>query len=76
MVLALVEILVEGQSGETVIETLLGGLAVGLIMGLAFGLIHGVVGSLTFGEIEARTLPNQGMHRSARNALMIGLPAE
>jgi hypothetical protein len=47
-----------------VIESSLRGLVFGLSMGLTFGLIRG----LTSPSIETRTVPNQGIWRSAKNA--------
>jgi len=44
-------------------------LLAGLFSGLFFGLSFGLVGS----EIVTRTFPNEGIHRSARNALIVGL---
>lgn len=66
---------------------LFSGLAVGLInfsglllvfvtlsTGLIGGLVGGLVGGLKIGgEIEAKTIPNQGVWRSARNAILSGL---
>jgi hypothetical protein len=49
------------------------GLRVGLGMGLATGLGIGLFGAVTFGEIEIRTLPNEGIRRSAGIALFAGL---
>ncbi len=47
-----------------VIESSFRGLVFGLSMGLTFGLIRG----LTSPSIETRTIPNQGIWRSAKNA--------
>jgi eukaryotic-like serine/threonine-protein kinase len=53
------------------------GLAFGVVFGLAsgvvFGLAFGVGGGLTGGEVEAKAIPNQGIRRSARSALLSGL---
>jgi hypothetical protein len=54
-----------------------GGLVFGLVRGesggLVFGLVSGLfavlVGGLTYGEIDNRSIPNEGIRRSARNAL-------
>ena len=66
---------------------LIGGLGVGLVAGLRAGLgvgllsgIFGVlIGVLTFGlgraDIETKRVPNQGIRRSAQNALVVGLVA-
>ena len=43
------------------------GLILGLILGLMIGLIRGLRGS----EIETRTIPNQGIWRSGRNAAIV-----
>jgi NACHT domain len=48
---------------------LLGVLFFGLLGGLVFGLLGGLVG----GEVEAKSTPNQGIRRSARMAVFIGL---
>jgi hypothetical protein len=49
------------------------GLGVGLLAGLSTGLL-GVLGSgLSRGEIKTQTTPNEGIHRSARLALVFGL---
>jgi hypothetical protein len=58
-------------------------LVTGLIAALAGGVIGGAIGGLylllksglTVGAIETRDGPNQGIHRSARNALVVGLIA-
>jgi hypothetical protein len=47
------------------------GLRVGLVCGLVFGPVGGLVRGLTFSEIETRTLPNEGIRRSARNAFFV-----
>jgi hypothetical protein len=49
------------------------GLSVALLFGLAFGLVFGLVGALVGHEVEARLIPNQGIRRSARTAILIGL---
>lgn len=46
----------------------------GLVYGLAFGFLVGLVGGLKFSEqVDLRTKPNQGIHRSALNGLVSGL---
>jgi hypothetical protein len=50
-----------------------GGLVVGLVYGLVGVLVVGLLQGLSLGEIETRALPNEGIHRSARNALVVGL---
>ena len=68
---------------------LVGGLVVGLGFALVFGLVVGLGFALVFGlggvlyhcslsgfsawEIKSRDFPNQGIHRSAWNALVVGL---
>jgi GTPase SAR1 family protein len=51
--------------------------AVGLLGGLAFGLVLGLLSGLNEGlssnEVDVRSVPNQGVHRSARNALVVGM---
>ena len=57
-----------------------------LVVGLVVGLVAGCLGlggglhlllesGLSVGGIETRNIPNQGIHRSARNALVVGLVA-
>jgi hypothetical protein len=65
----------------------LAGLSLGLVTGLVFGLVcslcgglvSGLVGGLVFGliarEMDARTLPNEGMLHSAQSGLVAGLIA-
>lgn len=45
----------------------------GLILGLIFALIIGLIRGLRGSEIETKTIPNQGIWRSARNAVVIAL---
>jgi hypothetical protein len=53
------------------------GLVVGLLYGLGGGLFFGlggvVVGGLVKDEIPSRAIPNEGIRRSLKNALVIGL---
>jgi hypothetical protein len=49
------------------------GLYVGLVVGPVIGLVGLLRDGLSFGEIETRTLPNEGIHRSARNAVVFGV---
>jgi hypothetical protein len=44
-------------------------LSKGLVVGPGVGLVFGLLGGLTFGKIETRIVPNEGIRRSARNAL-------
>ena len=41
--------------------------------GLHFGLLFGAVGGLVSGELRERSAPNQGIRRSARTAVLVGL---
>jgi hypothetical protein len=52
---------------------LFGGLIGGLGIGLILGLIYGLSGGLSGDEIERKVIPNQGIKRSARNAIIYGL---
>jgi eukaryotic-like serine/threonine-protein kinase len=49
------------------------GLVFGLALGVGFGLAAGLFRGLTGVEMETSTAPNQGILRSAQNALAIGL---
>src|SRR6185436_5897447 len=50
------------------------GLVLGLIFGPIFGLVRGLVSGLAVGnEIESKIIPNQGIWRSARNAMLGGV---
>jgi DNA polymerase III delta prime subunit len=49
-------------------------LAVSVAGALSFGVVGGVAGGLTSREVERRTIPNQGIRRSASNALRVGVP--
>ena len=48
------------------------GLIVGLFIWLVVGLLFGLLGGLTFSNISTSVNPNEGIHRSARNALSFG----
>jgi hypothetical protein len=52
---------------------LLSGLLLGLVYGLAYGLPVVLLGGLSVGEIGTKSFPNEGIKRSLRNALTIGL---
>lgn len=52
---------------------LLTGLQLGLLYGLIDGLILGLLGGLRGPDIVIRTIPNQGIWNSAKNALIMGL---
>ena len=62
-----------GELDEGVLFALFAGLFGGLLYGLFAGLFAGLIRGLTFSQIETRTLPNEGIYRSARNALTVGL---
>jgi hypothetical protein len=78
----LVRALVSGLAGGLVAGLVLG-LAIGLAFGLVIGLVSGLLwplyvalgGGLSYGEIETRSFPNEGIHRSAQNACIVGLVA-
>jgi hypothetical protein len=50
-----------------------GGLAIGILGGLAGWLLFGLVGGLSGRQVEATLIPNQGIRRSARTAILAGL---
>ncbi|MBD2511346.1 NACHT domain-containing protein [Nostoc muscorum FACHB-395] len=58
-------------------ENMISGLIAGLISGLSFGLISGLVIGLIYGEsdpaIENKKITNQGIWKSASNAVFLGL---
>jgi adenylate kinase family enzyme len=56
-----------------VVGWLVGGLVFGLSSGLSVGLVGWLPSGLVKGEIVTRTFPNEGIRRSARNALLGGL---
>jgi DNA polymerase III delta prime subunit len=45
----------------------------GLVFGLSIGLVGVLIDGLVVAEMETRTVPNQGILRSAKNALVVGL---
>jgi adenylate kinase family enzyme len=63
--------LIEGWPTPSATYDLISGLFIGLIGGLIYGLTDGLKGS----QIEAKTIPNQGIRRSAMNAGVVGLNA-
>jgi hypothetical protein len=76
VVVGLLAGLLVGLFAGLVIGLVLGlgfGLFFGLAGGLGIGLLHGVVGGLVGGEIEKKVAPNQGVRRSARTAVWVGL---
>lgn len=48
------------------------GILLGALWGLVFGIVLGVTSGLAGAEIETKTVPNQGIWRSALNAVWIG----
>jgi DNA polymerase III delta prime subunit len=56
-------------------SALLGCFIIGLVSVLTFGLLGGLKDGLTVGEITTHAFPNEGIRRSGRNALRIGLLA-
>jgi eukaryotic-like serine/threonine-protein kinase len=52
------------------VDGLVTGLVFGLVLGLVFGLGSGLVGGLSTDQIVTRTIPNEGIRRSLRNALI------
>ena len=50
---------------------LIGGLIFGLVWGLTLGLIFGLSFGMSFSEIDIKARPNQGIYKSASNALLI-----
>jgi MFS family permease len=48
-------------------------LAMGVVFGLLFGIAFGLTAGLTAELRDERTLPNEGIRRSARHALIVGL---
>ncbi|WP_439343514.1 NACHT domain-containing protein [Vacuolonema iberomarrocanum] len=54
-------------------SSILNGVLLGLSWGAAFGLVLGISPALVGAEIEVKTLPNQGIWRSALNASWVGL---
>jgi hypothetical protein len=50
-----------------------GNLLVGLLFGLPSGLLFGLLVELGSEEIETKTVPNQGIRQSAKNAVILGL---
>jgi MFS family permease len=51
------------------------GVLFGLVMGLLFGLVMGLIGGFRGPEIQQSNVPNQGIWKSAKNALLVGLSA-
>ena len=52
---------------------LVSGLLFGLFPGLLFGLFFGLFFGLERKDLDIRRYPNEGIHRSAKNALLVGL---
>lgn len=75
LVLLLLLAKVTGLFGQSDIEWLKfvrGLLVVGLLGGLIGGLVNVLSGALVLSDIETREIPNQGIRRSLRNALLLG----
>ena len=49
------------------------GWQVGVVVGLGICLLYWLIDRLTHSEIETKTVPNQGIRRSARNGIIFGL---
>src|SRR5256885_15276023 len=60
---------------STTVNRCTGGLAFGLLCGLTFGLFGGLIGGVSGLQLieQLRIRPNQGIQRSGRNALRMGL---
>jgi len=54
---------------------LLYGLLAGLVAGLLFVVLTGLMQGLSAGTIATKTIPNQGIYRSVRNAFLVGVPS-
>jgi TIR domain/NACHT domain len=63
------------SSGLELLEALLLGLFFGLVLGLFFGLTLGLCSGLRMTPIPTRISPNEGVRRSARYGLVVGLAA-
>lgn len=61
------------QHIEGLREGILWGIVYGLKWGLSLGLSLGLINAMRGAQIETKTIPNQGIWRSARNATIIGL---
>jgi hypothetical protein len=59
--------------GVGLVRTPVYGLVFGLVLGLVVWLVGALIVGLSFGEIESRVIPNQGIVKSARNAAIFGL---
>jgi hypothetical protein len=57
------------------IGLLAGGCPGGLVSSVIFGIAEALRSGMSFGEIDTRAVPNQGIHRSGRNAIVFGLAA-
>lgn len=70
---------ISGISSAIILIITLGGdnafrtLIISVTVGLGISFIYGLLRSLSGISIENKTIPNQGIHRSARNAIGIGL---
>lgn len=61
------------QFSTPVILALINGLGFSLIFELIGALVWGLIGGLSGATIETRTVPNQGMRQSKKNALILAL---
>jgi hypothetical protein len=61
------------QFSTPVILALLNGLGFSLIFQLIGALVWGLIGGLSGATIETRTVPNQGMRQSKKNAVILAL---
>jgi hypothetical protein len=64
---------VGGMYQESMVSPLGGVLGIGLIGGLGTGLIGAFISGIVPGVVTTRPIPNQGVRRSARHALQVGL---
>jgi hypothetical protein len=70
LIVGLIVGLIFALSGE---PKLIVGLIMGLIVGLFFGLIFGLIDGIKGSAIATKTIPNQGIYKTAKNAGIIGL---
>ncbi len=65
------------QAIDRTLRVLGSGLSYGLVAAAAFaplgGFVGGLVGGLVGGEVDAKVVPNQGIRRSGRVAILLGL---
>ncbi|MFN6461515.1 MAG: NACHT domain-containing protein [Nostoc sp. DedVER02] len=68
LIIGLITGLIFGLITGIIISNLISGLIIGLIVGLIMGLINGLEA-----DIKNRTIPNQGIWKSAKNGLIIAM---